>query len=293
MLGRPDPAYAEKKSVAEQAAAVVTAGGEVWFGDETTLREFPALRAAWAKRGQQQIVVISGRNARRVVQGALKVATGELVTVVRERSRQDDCLAFVEALGQRRPHIPKLLVWDNAPPHHPKRVQAAAVAANIRLAFLPLRAPLARPRVDAVRGSVAADHRGGCSQSSLRSHPGAGRARRRLARRPLALRPPPQSWSLQRKVSMAIYLASYITGAAEVVDGGLLTPVRGSGHMPRSLNDCMFSYVRLCCPPRVIQATSVGKNAPTGRATVTTRTILSGNSRCGKTTRRGSIRANR
>jgi hypothetical protein len=34
------------------------------------LREFPPLRAAWAKRGQQPIVVISGRNARRVVPGA-------------------------------------------------------------------------------------------------------------------------------------------------------------------------------------------------------------------------------
>jgi transposase len=127
----------------------------VWFGDETTLREFPPLRAAWAKRGQQQIVVISGRNARRVVPGALNVATGELVPLVRERSRQDDCLAFVEALGQRRPHIPKLLVWDNAPPHHPKRVQAAAVAANIRLAFLPFRAPELMPCEDLWRLTTA------------------------------------------------------------------------------------------------------------------------------------------
>ena len=95
---------------------MVAAGGEVWFGDETTLREFPSLRAAWARRGQQQIVVISGRNARRVVHGALNAATGELVTLARERSRQDDCAAFVEALGQLRPGVPKLLVWDNAPP---------------------------------------------------------------------------------------------------------------------------------------------------------------------------------
>src|SRR6516165_9517851 len=113
-----------KKAVAQQAAAMVAAGGEVWFGDETTLREFPPLRAAWAKREQQQIVVISGRNARRVVHGALNVATGEFTSLIRERSRQDDCAAFVETLGQLRPHVPKLLVWDNAPPHHPKRVRA-------------------------------------------------------------------------------------------------------------------------------------------------------------------------
>jgi transposase len=126
----------------------VAAGGEVWFGDETTLREFPPLRAAWAPRGQQQIVVISGRNARRVVHGALNVATGELVSLVRERSRQDDCAAFVEALGALRPHVPKLLVWDNAPPHHPKRVRAVAAAAKIQLAFLPFRAPELMPCED-------------------------------------------------------------------------------------------------------------------------------------------------
>jgi transposase len=54
----------------------------------------------------------------------------------------------VQALGQVRPDVPKLLVWDNAPPHHPKRVQAAAAAANIRLVFLPLRAPELMPCED-------------------------------------------------------------------------------------------------------------------------------------------------
>jgi transposase len=127
---------------------VVAAGGEVWFGDETTLREFPPLRAGWARRGQQQVVVLSGRNARRVVHGALNAATGAFVSVVRERSRQDDCIAFLEALGQVRPEVPKLLVWDNAPPHHPKRVQAAAQATHIHIAFLPFRAPELMPCED-------------------------------------------------------------------------------------------------------------------------------------------------
>jgi DDE superfamily endonuclease len=142
-----------KKALAEQAGAMVAAGGEVWFGDETTLREFPPLRAGWARRGAQRVVVISGRNARRVVHGALNVATGELVTLIRERSRQDDCAAFVEALGRIWPAVPKLLVWDNAPPHHPKRVLAAAATANLRIAFLPFRAPDLMPCED--RGPLA------------------------------------------------------------------------------------------------------------------------------------------
>ncbi len=106
------------------------------------------MRAAWARRGEQQVVVVSGRTSRRVVHGALNAATGDFVALIRERSRQDDCAAFVQALGQVRPDVPKLLVWDNAPPHHPKRGQAAAAAANIRIVFLPFRAPELMPCED-------------------------------------------------------------------------------------------------------------------------------------------------
>jgi hypothetical protein len=127
------------------------------------LREFPPLRAAWARRGEQARVQLSGRNARCVVHGALNVATGELVHLIRECSRQDDCLAFVTALGHVRPDVPKLLVWDNAPPHHPKTVLAAAEAAHIAIAFLPFRAPELMPCEDLLesgrlaKGVVAAN----------------------------------------------------------------------------------------------------------------------------------------
>jgi transposase len=135
-------------AVAEQVGTTVTAGGEVWFGDETTVREYPPLRAAWAKRGEPANGVISGRNARRGLYGALNAATGAFVHLLRERSRQDDCLAFVEALGAVRPDVPKLLIWDNAPPHHPKRVLAAAERAHITIAWLPFRAPELHPCED-------------------------------------------------------------------------------------------------------------------------------------------------
>lgn len=130
------------------------------MGDETTLREFPPLRCAWAKRGQQQVVVISGRNGRRVLHGALNVQTGELVHLVRERSRTDDSQAFVETLGHLRPEAPKLLIWDNAPPHHPKRVQEAAALAQIELAWLPFRSPELNPCEDLwrlLKGDIAAN----------------------------------------------------------------------------------------------------------------------------------------
>ena len=71
---------------------------------------------------------------------------------VRERCRTDDVLAAVEALGAVRPEVPKLLIWDNAPPHHPHRVRDAAQAAGITLAFLPFRSPELMPLEDLWRG---------------------------------------------------------------------------------------------------------------------------------------------
>jgi transposase len=144
--------------VIERAQAVLDAGGTVWMGDETTVRELPPLRCAWAKRGEQAIVVISGRNARRVIHGAINVQTGELVHIVRERSRQDDCIAFVTALGQQDPGVPKLLIWDNAPPHHPTRVLQAAAAVGVEIAWLPFRAPELNPCEDlwrVLKGTIA------------------------------------------------------------------------------------------------------------------------------------------
>ena len=134
---------------------ILACGGEVWVADETALREFPPLRAGWSKRGAQATVAISGRNGRRVVCGALNAATGELVRVVRTRSRTDDIAALVGALAQVRPDVPKLLVWDNAPPHQPTRVKTAALVGHVEPAFLPFRSPELMPLEDLWRGMKA------------------------------------------------------------------------------------------------------------------------------------------
>ena len=134
------------------AAATLAAGGEVWVADETALREFPPRRAGWSRRGEPARVVISGRNKRRTILGALNATTGELVRTIRERCRTDDVLAAVEALGVVRPGVPKLLIWDNAPPHMPLRVREAAQQAGIGIAFLPFRSPELMPLEELWRG---------------------------------------------------------------------------------------------------------------------------------------------
>lgn len=139
---------------------MLAAGGEVWCGDETALREFPPLRAAWARRGEQATVVISGRNSRRVLHGFVNVHSGEVVSVVRERSRGADSEAALAALGAVRPGVPKLGVWDNAPPHHTRAVRAVAEAGGIALGWLPFRSPELNPCEDLwrqLKATVAAN----------------------------------------------------------------------------------------------------------------------------------------
>jgi transposase len=134
------------------AEAMLAAGGEVWVADETALREFPPLRASWSRCGQPATVLISGRNRRRTILGALQVGTGEMVTLVRERCRTDEMVGAMAELGKVRPEVPKLLIWDNAPPHHPHRVRDAAHEAGITVAFLPFRSPELMPLEDLWRG---------------------------------------------------------------------------------------------------------------------------------------------
>lgn len=134
---------------------MIAAGGEVWVADETALREFPPLRAGWSPRGQPATVLISGRNGRRTILGALNRTSGELVCMVRPRCRTDDVLAAVMALGAVRPQVPKLLIWDNAPAHTPHRVRDAAAAAGITITFLPFRSPELMPLEELWRGLKA------------------------------------------------------------------------------------------------------------------------------------------
>ena len=147
-----DPARHTRKTGAIVAAvgATLATGGDVRFADETTLREFPPLRAGWARRGEQAAVTITGKNARRVLHGAMNVAPGEVVRVVRERNRGADSAALVAALAGRTAAGRSLAgalwaAWDNAPPHHTHVARETAEATGIAIMPLPFRAPELMP----------------------------------------------------------------------------------------------------------------------------------------------------
>ena len=71
-------------------------------GDWTLLRLFPPLRAAWARKGTQATVPITGANAKRVLFGAINLRTAHRVVLIRPRAGAADAQAFLRELYQPR-----------------------------------------------------------------------------------------------------------------------------------------------------------------------------------------------
>ena len=96
------------------------------FLDATILRLFPPLRFAWAFRGEQAEVRISGRNAKRVLFGVINPRTGHRLVLRRFGMRQEDFQAFVRHLRNRYRGRPLWLILDRAPCHGAHKSRALA-----------------------------------------------------------------------------------------------------------------------------------------------------------------------
>ena len=114
--------------------------------DETTLRHLPPLRAAWALRGKQAEVRISGKNARRSLFGAIDLRTGRRVVIVRPRQRLVDYHAFLRRLRHGVGTCGALwLLLDCHGSHcHPSSLRLAEQL-GIRLLWLPRQHPKLNP----------------------------------------------------------------------------------------------------------------------------------------------------
>jgi hypothetical protein len=117
----------------------------VLFEDETDLTLFPPLRAAWAPKGQQASVRISGYNAKRVLFGTLDLATGRRVLLSRTRHRSVEFCSFLERLRREYRTGPITLILDEDPCHTAQRSQNKAKELNIRMLSLPHRSPELNP----------------------------------------------------------------------------------------------------------------------------------------------------
>jgi hypothetical protein len=68
------------------------------FEDETVLRLFPVLRRAWGLRGEPVRIGITGRNATRVLFGALNPRTGHRFIHRSPNMRQEHFQSFLRLL---------------------------------------------------------------------------------------------------------------------------------------------------------------------------------------------------
>jgi hypothetical protein len=110
--------------------------------DWTLLRLFPPLRAAWAVKGTQATVPITGANAKRVLFGAINLRTAHRVVLIRPRAGAADAQAFLREL--RRRYRTASTIWllaDRASAHTAVRTQMLAIALGIRFLWLPKQAP--------------------------------------------------------------------------------------------------------------------------------------------------------
>jgi len=105
--------------------------------DETILRLFPVLRRAWAMRGEQAKVYITGRNAKQVLFAAINLRTGHRIGMRRTRMRQGDFQDFLRLVRRRFGSRPVWMLLDEAPCHKAKRSLALAAQLGIHFIFLP------------------------------------------------------------------------------------------------------------------------------------------------------------
>jgi hypothetical protein len=103
------------------------------------------LRAAWAKRGQDSPVPISGRNAKCVVYGTLNIRTGNRLLWALQRHRAVDFQEFLEVVRwyYRGWHI--AMVLDQESSHTAAGSASLAGRLDTEFLWLPARSPHLNP----------------------------------------------------------------------------------------------------------------------------------------------------
>jgi hypothetical protein len=113
--------------------------------DETDLLLFPPLRASWSRRGEANRVLLSGRNACRVIFGAMNLHTGTRLFSARQHQKQEDFQAFLNLVHKHYRGWHVALLLDENPSHTAARSQRLASDLNIQLLWLPKRSPDLNP----------------------------------------------------------------------------------------------------------------------------------------------------
>ena len=112
------------------------------FTDWTLLRLFPPLRAAWSRVGEPTRVPVTGRNAKRVLFGALNVHTGHRVVLCRKSAGGAEARAFFSEWRRHYRQAPTIwLLLDRAPAHTDGKTLRLAMELGIELVWWPRQWP--------------------------------------------------------------------------------------------------------------------------------------------------------
>jgi transposase len=137
----PDPQRARKIRRIRKQVKELGPRTALLFEDETDLLLFPPLRACWAQRGQAAEVPLSGRNARRVLFGALHVHTGHRLLLARQHKWAEDFQAFLQLIHEQYRGWQVWLLLDEDSSHTAKASVGLAREYAIGLIWLPKRCP--------------------------------------------------------------------------------------------------------------------------------------------------------
>ena len=138
---QPDPLPARKMRRIRQQVKDLGPRAVLLFEDETDLLLFPPLRACWARRGESATVVLSGRNARRVVFGAINVRTGHRLLLPRPKQRSEDFQAFLQLIHEHYRGWQVWLLLDQDSSHTAGGSVLLARELEIVMLWLPKRCP--------------------------------------------------------------------------------------------------------------------------------------------------------
>jgi transposase len=118
------------------------AGDVLLFVDATRLRLFPPLRSVWARKGEQALVPVTGRNAKRVLFGAINVRTGHRIVVQRRGEGAPDAQRLLKAIRHGYRHAATIwLLLDEASAHTAEGTRQLAAQLSIELVWLPKQWP--------------------------------------------------------------------------------------------------------------------------------------------------------
>lgn len=113
--------------------------------DETDLLLFPPLRSCWALRGESAPVSLRGRNARRVVFGALNLRTGHRLLLPSVRQRAVDFQGFLRFVHEHYRGWNVVWLLDEDSSHTALRSQQLSEDFHMQLLWLPTRSPELNP----------------------------------------------------------------------------------------------------------------------------------------------------